>query len=63
MGLLLECSCSQGSGALNSGRGACYPSRDAGRERLRGEAFGRVEAADRAAKPGLLFDSPSDPRI
>jgi len=63
MRVLLECTCSQGSGALNGGRGACYPARDARRERLRGRAFGRVDAAHRAAKPGVLFDSPSDLRI
>src|SRR5689334_17543597 len=49
MRMLLECSCSQRSGALNGGRGACYPSRDARWERLRGRALGRVVAAHRAA--------------
>jgi hypothetical protein len=61
--VLLECPCSQGSGALNGGRGACYPVRDARRERMRGRALGRVDAAYRAAKSGLLFDFPSDLRI
>jgi hypothetical protein len=61
--VLLECTCSQGSGALNGGRGACYPVRDARRERLRGRALGRVDAGYRTAKPDVLFDSPSNPRI
>src|SRR6266540_554575 len=43
--VLLECSCSQRSGALNGGRGACYPVRDARWERLRGRGTQRVPGA------------------
>jgi hypothetical protein len=56
-GVLLECTCSQWSGVVNSGHGAYYPTRDARRERMRGEAFGRAAAADRVRKPDVLFGS------
>src|SRR5262245_2552301 len=61
MRLLLECSCSQGSGALNSG--AAHAILLAMRDGSACGAFGRVDTAHRAAKPGLLFDSPSNLRI
>jgi hypothetical protein len=41
--VLLECTCSQWSGVVNSGHGACYPSRDARRERVRGERLGEPQ--------------------
>jgi hypothetical protein len=43
IGVLLECTCSQWSGVVNSGHGACYPSRDARRERVRGERLGEPQ--------------------
>jgi len=42
-GVLLECICSQWSGVVNSGHGACYPARDARRERVRGERLGEPQ--------------------
>src|SRR5688572_866010 len=43
MRVLLECTCSQWSGVVNSGHGACYPTRDARRERVRGERLGEPQ--------------------
>ena len=42
-GVLLECTCSQWSGVVNSGHGACYSARDARRERVRGERLGEPQ--------------------
>jgi hypothetical protein len=50
--VLLECPCSQGSGALNGGRGACYPSPRCEMGALRGQGTQRVPGASRRGLSG-----------